>query len=181
LVSWKGAAALTILLVGLIGAFVWMGRQHAPAAPPLFPCDVTNALDLKVTSADGRVVEIARPALRGTWVIAQPSPGPAEPEFAQGLVESLHSIKPDDTLRGVDPVQFGLGQPTRTVTCRVSSGRSFTLTVGKERFDGGGYYAQKAGDPNVYVISSVPVDDFDNRLKQPPYLGNYLPAASPTT
>jgi hypothetical protein len=181
LVSWKGAVALTVLLAGLIGVFLWMGRQQTPAAPPLFPCDITDALDLKVTAADGRMVEIARSGLSGTWAVAQPSPGPAEPEFAQGMVQSLHSIKPDDTLRGADPAQFGLDKPTRTVTCRVSSGRSYTLTVGKERFDGGGYYAQKAGDPNVYVISSVPVDDFDNRLKQPPYLGNYLPTASPTT
>ena len=180
MVSGKGALALAVVLAALIGAFAWASRPQSPP-PPLFPCDVTNALDLRVTAADGRQVEVSRPALHGTWAVVVPSPGPAEPELAQSLVESLHSVKADDTLRDQSPADYGLDHPTRTVTCRVASGSSFTLTVGKERFDGGGYYARKAGDPNVYVISSVPVDDFDNRLKQPPYRGNFLPSPSPTS
>lgn len=181
MVSLKGASALLLVLAALIGVLIWMNRQHAPAAPHLFTCDISNTLDVAATDSEGRVVEVSRPDLRSRWVIVRPSPGPAEPEFANQLAEDLHSIQPDDVLGSGDPAQYGLDRPSRTVTCRVSSGSSFTLTVGKERFDGGGYYAQKSGDPHVYVISSVPVDDFDNRLKQPPYLGNYLPSPSPTT
>jgi Domain of unknown function (DUF4340) len=180
-VSWKGASALAVLLAALIGVLVWMNRQPPPSGRPLFGCDITNVLDVRASNSTGQVVEVARPDLRSDWRVVLPSPGPAQPEFAQQLAEDLHSVKADDVLRGGDPAQYGLDRPSRTVTCRERSGSSFTLTVGKERFDGGGYYAQKAGDPNVYVISSVPVDDFDNRLKQPPYLGNFLPSPGPTS
>lgn len=172
---------MAALLLGLGGVLLWMNRQQQPARPALFPCNITNIVDVTAANDQGRVVEVARTDLRGDWQVVRPSPGPAEPEFAQQLAQDLDSIRPDDKLKGADPAQYGLDHPSRTVTCRTASGSSFTLTVGSERFDGGGYYAQKSGDPNVYVISSVPVDDFDNRLKQPPYLGNFLPSASPSS
>ncbi len=180
MVSGKGALALLVVLAGLVAALVCVSRPR-PAQPALFPCDVASAVDLGVRSADGRLVEVSRPSAGATWVVVQPSPGPAQQDLARGMVDSLHSVTADDTLRGARPGDYGLDAPSRTVTCRVASGSSFTLTVGRERFDGGGYYAQKAGDPNVYVISSVPVDEFDNRLKQPPYRGDLLASPSPTS
>lgn len=181
MISGKGLAVLAAILLGLGGALVWTNRHQAPAKAALFPCNITNVLDVAAENDQGKVIEVARADLRASWRIVRPSPGVAEPEFAQQLAQDLDSIRVDDTLRGADPARYGLDHPSRTVTCRTASGSSFTLTVGSERFDGGGYYAQKSGDPNVYVISSVPVDDFDNRLKQPPYLGNFLPSSSPTS
>ena len=181
MISGKGLAVVAAILLALAGVLVWTNRQKPASKPALFPCNITTILDVTARNDQGQVIELARSDLRADWQIVKPSPGPAEPEFAQQLAQDLDSIRPDDTLKGADPAQYGLDHPSRTVTCRTASGSSFTLTIGSERFDGGGYYAQKSGDPNVYVISSVPVDDFDNRLKQPPYLGNFLPSASPSS
>jgi len=44
-----------------------------------------------------------------------------------------------------------------------------------ENFDSSGYYAAKAGDGRVYVISSVPIDDYDRQLVTPPVLSGASP------
>jgi hypothetical protein len=145
--------------------------------PPLFPCDVTNSLDLLVTGRGGKQVEVSRPTERDAWVLVKPFAAPAEQDSARSLVQDLHSIVPDNTLQHPDAASaYGLDNPRVTVTCRVASGASYTLTVGKENFDGSGYYAAKAGDGRVYVISSVPIDDFDRNLVTPPVRSGASPS-----
>ena len=58
--------------------------------------------------------------------------------------------------------------PAAVVSCRLSSGSSYNLSVGSQSFDGSGYYAQKGGDHRVYVVASVAVQQFDQALAQPP-------------
>jgi hypothetical protein len=177
IVSWKGLLLLGVVLAAL-GVYAWVTRpQPPPEAPPLFPCDVANALDVLVTGHDGKQVEVMRPSLHELWVVVKPVPAPADQDNARTLAEDLHSIVPKNAIAHPDPpATYGLDSPRVTVTCRVSSGASYTLTVGKENFDSSGYYAAKAGDGRVYVISSVPIDDYDRQLVTPPVLSG----ASPT-
>jgi hypothetical protein len=169
--------ALLAVLVAL-GVYAYTSRpQPAPEAPPLFPCDVTNALDLLMTRHDGKQVEVSRPTERDSWVLVKPFAAPADQDSARSLVEDLHSVVPENAIQHPDaPSAYGLDSPRVTVTCRVASGASYTLTVGKENFDRSGYYAAKAGDGRVYVISSVPIDDFERNLVTPPVRAG----ASPT-
>ena len=168
---------LAVLLVAL-GVYAWVSRpQPEPEAPVLFPCDVTNALDVLVTGHDGRQVEVRRPSVHDSWLVVKPVQAPADQDNARSLAEDLHSIVPKNAIDHPDPpAAYGLDSPRVTVTCRVNSGASYTLTVGKENFDSSGYYAAKAGDGRVYVISSVPIDDYDRQLVTPPVLSG----ASPT-
>lgn len=167
---------LAAVLVGL-GAYAYLSRpQPAPEAPPLFPCDVTNALDVLVTGQNGKQVEVSRPSEHQLWVVVKPVSAPADQDLARTLAEDLHSVVPKNTIQHPDPpAAYGLDTPRVTVTCRVTSGASYTLTVGKENFDSSGYYAAKAGDGRVYVISSVPIDDYDRQLVTPPVLSGASP------
>ena len=176
IVSWKGLLLLGLVLAAL-GVYAWVTRpQPPPEAPPLFPCDVTNALDVLVTGRDARQVEVMRPSLHDLWVVVKPVSAPADQDNARTLAEDLHSIVPKNAIDHPDPpASYGLDSPRVTVTCRVSSGASYTLTVGKENFDSSGYYAAKAGDGRVYVISSVPIDDYDRQLVTPPVLSGASP------
>ena len=145
--------------------------------PPLFACDVTNALDLLVAGQAGKQVEVARPTQRDLWVLVKPFAAAADQDLARSLVEDLHSVVPVNALQHPDaPSAYGLDNPRVVVTCRVTSGASYTLTVGKENFDRSGYYAAKAGDGRVYVISSVPIDDFDRNLVTPPVRAGASPS-----
>jgi len=168
---------LAAVLAG-IAVYAWVNRpQPVPEAQPLFPCDVTNAIDVLVTGHDGKQVEVTRPSIRELWVVVKPLRAPADQDSARTLAEDLHSIVPKNRIDHPDaPAAYGLDSPRLAVTCRVNSGASYTLTVGKENFDRSGYYAAKTGDGRVYVISSVPIDDYDRQLVTPPV----LTGASPT-
>jgi hypothetical protein len=180
MVNWK--SGLLLLAVLAVLAFIAFQTRPRPAPPEsvLFPCDVVNALDLLVTGRDGKQVEVARPTDRDAWVVVKPVSAPADQDSARALVEDLHSIVPGNAIQHPDaPSVYGLDSPRVTVRCRVTSGASYTLTVGKENFDSSGYYAAKAGDGRVYVISSVPIDDFDRQLITPPVRSGASPSPSP--
>lgn len=168
MVSWKGAAALLVVLVA-VAAYAWYSRpQPAPEAAHLFPCQETNMVGLLI-QGQGGAVEISRSAIGENWNVVQPVHALANQDFARQLAEDLYSIQPEGNVDKPGPASdYGLDAPREVVTCRVKDGRSYTLTVGKETFDGGAYYALKGGDPRVYVVSSVPIDDFDRNLKDPP-------------
>lgn len=124
---------------------------------------------LLVQVPGGASVEIARTAVGENWNVVKPVARAANQEFARQLAEDLYSIIPQSIVDRPGPAaDYGLDTPREIVTCRVKDGASYTLTVGKETFDGGAYYAVKGGDPRVYVVSSVPIDDFDRNLKDPP-------------
>ena len=169
MVSWKGAAALLVLLLAA-GVYAWVTRPQPPKpAVALFPCEETNMVGLVVHGQGGSVVEIARAKVGDQWSVVQPLKAPADQEAARILAQDLHSITAESHIEEPGPLaQYGLDNPRETATCREQDGASYTLTVGKETFDGGDYYALKDGDRRVYVISSVPIDDLDRNLKDPP-------------
>ncbi len=126
-------------------------------------------VDLLAETPGGKVVEIGRSAVGEQWQVKRPVQAPADQTSAQTLAEDLHSVTYDSRIDNPGPLSnYGLDTPRETVTCRVKDGSSYTLTVGKETFDGGDYYALKGGDPRVYVISKVPIDDVDRNLQDPP-------------
>lgn len=169
MVSWKGAAALLVLLLAA-GVYAWVTRPQPPKpAAPLFPCEETNMVGLVVHGQGGQVVEIGRARVGDQWNVLQPVHAVADQESARILAQDLHSIKYDSRVDNpASPSEYGLDNPRETATCREQDGSSYTLTVGKETFDGGAYYALRDGDRRVYVISSVPIDDLDRNLKDPP-------------
>lgn len=169
MVSWKGAVALLAVLVAAV-AYAWFSRPSPPApAAHLFPCQETNMVGLLVKAQDGRVIEIGRSAIGQQWRVIQPVQAAADQMSAQQLAEDLYSIAPQGTVTNPGPPSdYGFDNPREVATCRLASGGSYTLTIGKTTFDGGAYYGQKSGDPRVYVVSSVPIDDFDRNLKDPP-------------
>lgn len=184
MVSWKGALALVAVL-GLLGYFAYQARQPHPAkdAPRLFPCDITNALSLSEEGPGGASTAVARTGLHEVWTVTAPRPGAADQDLAREFVDSFYSVRQINVVGPGDAAQFGLDKPREVLTCHVNGGTSYTLTIGKESFDGSGFYALKGGDDRVYVISSVPVDEFDRLLKAPPYKAGAgaSPSSSPTT
>lgn len=177
MVNWKTGLVLLVLLAGL-GAY-WSSTRPSPPSGPLgkiLPCDAANTVFVRVEEA-GKVVEVQRARPGDHWQVTIPVDAPADPEVMTFFVGSFHSVDAMNTITNPQPlVDYGLDTPSRVVTCRVNGGSSYTLSIGKASFDGSGYYAQRAGDSRVYVISAVPVDEFDREVADPPVRSTPTPA-----
>jgi hypothetical protein len=168
LVSWKGAVVLVAVLAAL-GIYLLATRpQPAPAAAALVPCDVVKAVWFRVQSPSG-TVEVERANPTSPWHLVQPPLGEADQNATTTLVNALDVLKVENTIGSPQALSvYGLDPPRELVSCRLSGGSSYNLSVGSRSFDGSGYYAQKGGDHRVYVVASVAVQQFDQALAQPP-------------
>lgn len=168
MVSWKAAAALGVVLVGLVAYLLVSQSRPRPQPPPFLPCDPATAVSLGV-EGQGRTFAMARGDAQHDWLVTQPVRQPAEGTAADALVESADSLQVLSTIgRTAAPAQYGLDRPRDVVTCRVKAGASFTLSVGNPSFDGSGYYVRKQGDSRVYVISGAQVEALERALTAPP-------------
>lgn len=179
MVSWKGALVVLALLAGLVVYAVATRPGPAPVLhiKSLIPCNSQTLLSIQIDYAAGGQFLADRPDLATPWTVRKPVTGRAEANAISVLEQSLDSIEAQNTIRDPGPpAQYGLDKPRLTVTCRVTNGSSYTLSVGGESFDKAGYYARKSGSGEVYVISSVQVDEFDRVLNEPPVEQSPLPS-----
>lgn len=65
-----------------------------------------------------------------------------------------------------DLAQYGLEEPFRTITARLSDGSAVTILAGDESGLLSKYYIQIQGDPDVYLVSSYIVTDFDKTAEE---------------
>ena len=175
MVSWKWGVVLLGVLAALVVYVVATRPRPAPQTPALIPCGVLDTVYLRVQGG-GRTLELQRSTPTAQWTVLQPVEAPGDPGSVDFLVNEVNSLEVLNTISTPRPrSQYGLAEPAFDVSCRVKAGRSYNLTVGKQSFDGSGYYAQRGGDSRVYIISSVEVDAFDKALSKPPV----KPAPSP--
>lgn len=168
MVSWKSGLLLLAVLVGL-GIYAYASRPQPPPLVPAFvPCGLLEATGISI-QGPSRTLEMVRQTTRDPWQIQQPVKAAGDPNAIDTLVAAIDSVKVLNTIKDVQPAAvYGLDRPREVLTCRVTSGASFTLSIGNQSFDSSGYYAQKGADSRVYVISSVEVDSFDRALAEPP-------------
>lgn len=180
MVSWKSGLLLLAVLAGL-AVYAYASRpQPAPPKRALMPCGLLDTISLEIKAPD-RTLLLDRPTPDAAWQVRQPVSAPGDPNAIAQLFGAVDSIKVLNTIAVPQPeTAYGFDQPREVVTCRVTSGSSYTLSIGNQSFDSSGYYARKSGDGRVYVISSVEVDSFDSALKQPPVPPNPSPSPVPS-
>ncbi len=181
MVNWKTAVLLAAVLVAL-GVYALQSRPH-PAAPPstasLLPCDILGTVDIRIAGAAGRVVEASRAAAGQEWRLVLPSPGPADGAALDGVLMAASQLQASDTLKSApNGPELGLDPPRLTVSCTLVRGRSYTLSIGGQNFDGSGDYARVSGDGRVLVIPSATVAKFQGILDQPPVRPSPSPSGS---
>lgn len=182
MINWKTALVLVAVLAGLaIYAFQSRPQPTTPKpTPPLFHCPTTEAVDLRVSSPDGRATEFHL-TFDGIWQLTAPVAELADPPAVSDLLATASQLQSTDTLASVPPGQdLGLSPPRLTVTCVLRKGASYTLTVGGQNFDGSGSYARVSGDSRVHVIPSAAVQKFQKVLVEPPVRRSPSPAGSPS-
>jgi hypothetical protein len=183
LINWKAALGLAVVLVAL-AVYALQSRPGTSTPKPaagLLPCDVVQTVELKVTGRGGKVVDAHRDAAGAAWQLVQPSPGPADGAAVDGLLAAAAQLQSSDTLKTPPAARdLGLEPPSLTVACTLAKGRSYTLSIGGQNFDGSGDYARVSGDARVHVIPSATVAKFQQALDQPPVRPSPSPSGSPS-
>jgi hypothetical protein len=151
-----------------------------PPAPPLFAVQAESINGLRVSRpAEQKAFAVQRGA-DGLWRITEAATNtvalPAQADAAQvgNALQQLAALTPSRTLtEGLDLNAMGLVNPSTIITLSATSGITGTLAtyelhVGIEPYKGGGYYTQKPGDAQVYLIASSTIELFTGFLTRVP-------------
>jgi len=167
-VNWK--TGLVVLAARAArGGSAYPARQQpvtTPGAKSLVPCNQFQTVHLDLEGG-GKSLVLDRPGTGNTWRLEKPVQADADTTQVHTLLGRVSALAPDSSIDNAEPARYGLTAPSRTLTCRVSDGSSYTLSIGDESFDGSGYYASTGGG-RVYVVSGLTVDQLDQALANPP-------------
>jgi hypothetical protein len=184
-----GTLIAVLLLIGLLElTFYLKDKKEKDATAEVTPVSETAALfsvedgvvsSIEIKPADGgETVKVARNA-ENAWAIALPF----EAEADQGLVEAaatqVSALRVLSPVSG-DPENFGLKNPTFTITIEFKEGNKHTLEVGDATPTNSGYYVRLDKDKMVITDLSG-IGSLLELAKYPPYLNTPTPTALPAT
>ncbi len=175
-----GLVLLAVLAGLALYAFQTRPRTSPAPAAALVPCGAADTVELKLEQPGAAVVDLQRAGPGADWQVSLPAPGAADGPALDALLGGLQSAVPTATI-GQPPAgsTYGFERPSLRVSCRLSGGRSYTLSIGDKTFDGSSYYVRLSGQSRVEVISAGEVDQLNQALAKPPYRPSPSPAGSP--
>lgn len=153
-----GVAAIVILIVGYL-----MVTHHKPSTPVSFLGVTVSEMTSLNLDAQGKTLSLFQVADQSTnsttWNIGSATGSAADQTLTQSFASSLATLQPTRTLTAAPTAaqlkEYGLNPPNASVTIALSGGRApVTVNIGVAS-PVGGYYAQVAGKPAVYMISST--------------------------
>lgn len=155
--------------------------KEQPADPLLdvFAFQDRDVQRLTVRNAAGQQVAVEKTG-DATWVL-QPSGEPADRLRMSGILLRLSNLRA--TRRIAEPAnlaEYGLTQPSATASISLAGGEDLSLTLGGKAPAESGTYAQKGGDPAVYVISNAVAQDLERLVNEPPREPTPTPVPSPS-
>jgi hypothetical protein len=172
------AALAAYTYFGEIQKGTGQGTETPSSQPAIFNLSGQDVLGLKVTTADGKSVELKREAGK-PWTMVTPASQGVDETRVNSLVEQLAQLTANRVLTQTNNLaEYGLITGTFTADITLTGGVTHTLLVGETNPSGNSYYALADGkqDP-VYLVYSNNVDELQRLVTQPPY----PPTPTPTT
>jgi len=184
--NWRNTLILLVILAALatytyfgeIQKGANQGTETPGSQPAVFNLSGQDILGLKVTTAEGKSVELKREAGK-PWTMVTPASQGVDETRVNSLVEQLAQLTANRVLTQTSSLaEYGLITGTFTANITLTGGVTHTLLVGETNPSGNSYYALADGkqDP-VYLIYSNNVDELQRLAAQPPY----PPTPTPTT
>jgi hypothetical protein len=188
----SGRTTLVLVIVALLlAAAVYFGVARpqetatptpfptlAPGPEPLFTVSADQVTALRILEPDsGRAAAFRRSD--GTWQITEAAtqtvtlPAPVDELAFSGTLSQLVAVVPSGVYtQSADLASLGLAPPRTVISFTASSGitatLTYTLNIGDEPLEGSGYFAQKQGDPAVYLIGSGLIETLTGYLQRVP-------------
>ncbi len=179
---------ILLVILAALGAYTYFGEiqkgtGQATETPGSQPVVFTNlsgqdVLGLKVTTADGKSVELKREAGK-PWTMVAPASQAVDETRVNSLVDQLGQLTASRVLtQTTNLAEYGLITGTLTANITMTGGVTHTLLLGETNPSGSSYYALADGKQSpVYLIYTSSADDLQRLVTQPPY----PPTPAPTT
>ena len=178
--TWLMLAVFTLV----IAAYLIVRSRTSSGSTKLTP--TATGTNFLITQADGtlqslriddkqnHITQMQRDT-SGTWIIALPTPGNADPSLAGAAETQVDALRIvtilDNQLKLKDA---GLDFPSYTMDLVFTSGKQHVIEVGTLTPTNSGYYVRfDAG--NIYVVSKDGIDALLNLVTAPPYLATETP------
>lgn len=165
---WKTGVAV-LVLAGL-GAFYWFyERKTEPKAEgerekvTVLAVDKAKAKELSLIS-NGTTIRVVKEG--GGWKVVSPFAAPADGSVVEAMLTSLEKLEADEVVveQTNDLAQYGLAQPSRTVTALLEGGKqSLSVQFGAKAPDDSSVYAKTKDSPKVYLVASWIESAFDKK------------------
>ncbi len=179
---------ILLVILAALGAYTYFGEiqkgtGQATETPGSQSVVFTNlsgqdVLGLKVTTADGKSVELKREAGK-SWTMVTPASQAVDDTRVNSLVDQLAQLTANRVLTQTNNLaEYGLITGTLTADIALTGTTTHTLLIGDTNPSGNSYYALADGkQSSVYLIYTNSVDELQRLVTQPPY----PPTPTPTT
>jgi len=179
-----------VVIVALLGGYVWYTFLRADAPPLVQPTPQATAIpfanfdDDELTSIQVHNLksnQTTRVVRNGAvWKMEQPKEGEAFQPQVNGVAYQVSVIEPDRQFAAAgDLGEYGLNPAAYAVDLALANGSKIHFDIGKQNPNETGYYAKKADDPLIYLLSGPLVSELIKFVDLPPYTPT--PTVTPTT
>jgi len=146
-------AIAIVVLAGLGGLYLWLGKQNKPAeaaTPPLATFDSSSVQQISVQ--DGSNPQVTLVKRGGNWRLLQPYAYGADNSAVSTLLSTLSGLHPSEQLGPQKDLSiFGLDKPS-TVQLQLAQGKKLQFDFGSDVPAGGGVYLRTAASPGVFTV-----------------------------
>jgi hypothetical protein len=164
----RNLLAAAVLLAALSG-IVWWANKHPQSDTSTttdksvklvnIPADQLQQIEIKKKNAP--TIDVKREG--SAWKIVSPDSFAADQDAVSSLLSSAAPLNADSVIadNSAPAAQYGLSNPSLTVTLSRKDGKTDRIVFGDEVPAGSLVYAQHQSDPKIYAVSSSVKTSFD--------------------
>lgn len=146
-------AIAVVVLAGLGGLYLWLGKQNKPAeaaAPPLARFDSASVRQISIQDGSNPAVTVTKQG--SNWRLVQPYSYAADNGQVNTLLSTLSGIHPSEQLGPQKNLSiFGLDKPS-TVELQLAQGKKMQFEFGSDVPTGGGVYLRTSGQSGIVTV-----------------------------
>ncbi|HKW65979.1 MAG TPA: DUF4340 domain-containing protein [Terriglobales bacterium] len=146
-------AIAVVILAGLAGLYLWLGRQNKPAeaaTPAVATFDSGSVQQISIQDGSNPPVALAKQG--GNWRLLQPYSYAADNGEVSTVLSTLSGVHPSEQLGPQRDLSiFGLDKPS-TVQLVLAQGKKLQFDFGSDVPAGGGVYLRTAASHGVVTV-----------------------------
>ena len=186
---------ILLIIFALLGGYVYFFELNQETTQEESNATDTTLQVLDITADDVLTLEVhmtkgqarlVRDEMGGSWRIEEPVQDAGDDPRINRIVSSLASLRATRTITQTESLNladFGLAQPTWTITLTLTGGNSEKLVVGDKNPQQSSYYVQHEGDSAIYLVPAYKMDNTEELITNPPIkpTPTPTPTITPTT